>query len=1091
MAVSFSLENLSGYSKTSSILVWNGGSPSLTGSAGVSNSVTTLGSLAGAGKFDVSISGASVDAVYISGSSNDDWSVAATGKGNVESLRGITLGNGANTVSLDGAVGDTNGVAIELGNGGNKVSLVGALVNKATFGSGADTFFASLVGGQIDMGGGNDTVSVTAVNTGSTIALGDGDNSLVGSLADGKVQITAGKGTDKVSVAGADGGVYTVDLGDGTNTFDAADLAGASFTYAGGSGADSVKALGAGALNVTLGKGNDTLIASLTGAVNVDGGDGDDHVSLSGAFGDTATTGTIDLGNGKNVLEGASLGAVTINLGNGNDSIKFASISGATINLGGGVDTVSLSGDTGVTVDASGSSRSAISLSGASATVTGGSGADTLFVDSLISGEAVLGDGNNVVSLTSADSDSKLTFGEGKDSLVVKDTANLLTIDLGAGNDTVRVASLTGGTLDLGAGNDDASLGAIKGSAISLGDGKDTLLVAGGFDSATITGGSGADVISLGTTTAGSDTVAVKQFTYGEDVVYAPGINEKSFKSDGTFSITGGSVQMDAVNGAYFVTAGTKTDAVSSYVWTGESGAQVDLGSFSDAFTILGTSNDDAVDTLLGSQGNDTIYAGKGDLVNGGAGNDSISLMKDDGVTELVGFNSGKDTVANFATGFETDADVVVLSNNAFADLGKVTTTNGGVIAALGSGDTLTVNDSTATAKTVNILVQDNTGTRQKLAVVNETDAVTDVASLASVYLRAANATKAELDFTSVEDSLTIDLGNTGIVEDNTTFSGKFEQVKGGKGDSNILLGSAANAETLTAGTGTTTLWGGGASNDVLDGTSATSAVTTYFFNAGDGKDTIKGGSWGASDTNDVLYLLNGVQSWTKDSTKLVLNVSDSDALTVANPGSAVAEIKFTTDKQNFYAMAIGNTNSNNTFTYSTDVQLYYGGSKTDTLTVGSDIDNAKLWLAGSPGLLASSIEKIDATASSGNLELVGSAAGNETIVGGKGKNTLWGAEGDDVLTGGTENIFYYGKKDGNDVITGSGSDDKVMLYDISSNDLTADCMTVANGTATLKVGESTLTIKNFTTAASVTTFETTDAVWKYTSDGWSLQSMK
>ena len=87
----------------------------------------------------------------------------------------------------------------------------------------------------------------------------------------------------------------------------------------------------------------------------------------------------------------------------------------------------------------------------------------------------------------------------------------------------------------------------------------------------------------------------------------------------------------------------------------------------------------------------------------------------------------------------------------------------------------------------------------------------------------------------------------------------------------------------------------------------------------------------------------------------------------------------------------------------------------------------------------------------------------NNTLRAGKVKTQLWGGTGgNDTLIGGSnDDVFWYGKNDGNDVIKNLDDDDLVKLYDINLSDITS--ITDRNNKMTLRIsGGGTLTI-NYT----------------------------
>lgn len=712
-----------------------------------------------------------------------------------------------------------------------------------------------------------------------------------------------------------------------------------------------------------------------------------------------------------------------------------------------------------------------------------GSGADSVTVSDAEGARINLGDGKNELNIAQA-TDTTVTLGDGADSVVVAGLQNS-TVRTGAGKDTVQIGATnnTDTVVDLGDGNDFVSINGAATLNLTLGDGKDT--------------------VDASSSLFGSGTVTLTDYNVAEDVLVTgytsvTSVLASKVGSDGSVSVNGGGVvKVNAENGYYAING-----QVEKYVaWAAENGSNIDLSSVTKGVTIIGTDNE-AVDTLLGGTKADTILAGGGDLVYGGAGNDSIFLANtgSDSVS-FVGLAAagGKDSVSGFTSGAGDNADVVYLFDNSIGEGAKLSLDSKNNLVVTQGSANLTLDGVTTSSNEVTVKIQDNTNNTYAVDFVSGTATVSSADSIASIYYGDTSNTKGNgLNFSSVDDSLVVDLGNTGVFQNtnNAIYAGNFASVTGGKAET-ILMGSANASESLTAGDGNTTLWGGGAKADVLDGGSSNSAtdnVVTYFYTAGDGKDTVKNFVTGTAENNaDVLYLSNvAVSGITRDSKAITISTANStDKLTVqVSSADSDKVIQYTTDGQTVNQVKVGVSNKSNTFTYSSDVQAYKGG-KNNTLQVGSDVDDAKIWLDGSKGVSYDSIAKIDARSSSGTLELAGNGSVSETIIGGSGTNSLWGGAGtsNDTLQGtyGGTNTFYFGKGEGNDVISGSSSDDKVVLYNVALGDVTSIDVTSSNMKIGLSDG-STLTVKGMSTT-SVSNFELGDgSSWKYdyASKSWS-----
>lgn len=707
-----------------------------------------------------------------------------------------------------------------------------------------------------------------------------------------------------------------------------------------------------------------------------------------------------------------------------------------------------------------------------------------------------LGDGNDKVTVGSA-SEKSILLGGGNNEFTSTGKVEGITISAEGGSDKFTLAGLKDVKVETGAGKDTVVLGNNTSATIDLGDGADSL----SFDTegaalssdVVVTLGEGKDTVD--TTWLASGTLTLEDYNITEDTFNTgkSTFDVENFKKDGTVKVgTGGLVSLKA-EGGYYAIKGEKEGYVA---WATDGGTSIDLSSFNKEVKIIGSNNEDAVDTLIGGTKADTIYAGAGDVVYGGAGADTIKITTSTDAGVLVGLAAagGKDSVAGFRAGSEDSNDTVYLFENGIGDGVKLSLTNktdGNLVLAQGSAN-LTLSDvSVGNNSDKTIKIQDNTGNTYAVDFVNGKVAVDSVDSIASVYYGNTARKDNALDFSKVSDSLVVDLGNTGYFQNtgSAVYAGNFASVTGGK-ENTILMGKADVSETLTAGTGNTTLWGGGAKADLLDGgsgNSATDNVVTYFYTAGDGKDTVTNFVAGTADDNaDVLYLSNvSASSITRDSKAITISTAEStDKLTVVlGSGSADSVIQYTTDGQTVNQVKIGVSNKANNFTYSDGVQAYMGG-KNNTLKVTADADNANIWLDGSQGVTYENVTKVDASASSNTVVIAGNGATNETLIGGAGENSLWGGAGssDDTLKGSNgvgTTTYYFGSGDGDDVITNTGSDDKVVLYNVATSDLVA----IDNSTSTMKftlADRSTLSIKGMSTT-SVKTFQLGDGSnWEY-----------
>lgn len=230
-----------------------------------------------------------------------------------------------------------------------------------------------------------------------------------------------------------------------------------------------------------------------------------------------------------------------------------------------------------------------------------------------------------------------ITTGSGDDTINALAISGPVTINSGAGNDTILGTELSD-SINAGEGND--SIASFAGNdTILSGAGNDRIVAGDGDDS--VIGNNGADTI---TGNGGSDSILGGA---GDDILSGgtlPGINA---------TLTGSSAQgNDTVNGE------DGNDVV-----LGSSGNDQLFGGTGNDLVFGSTGNDNLVggaghDTLIGDVGNDTLAGASGrDFISGGTGDDMINAGVDtdaDSVDGGAGSNLivtyGGDTTATLLT---------------------------------------------------------------------------------------------------------------------------------------------------------------------------------------------------------------------------------------------------------------------------------------------------------------------------------------------------------------------------------------------------------------------------------------------------------
>ena len=293
--------------------------------------------------------------------------------------------------------------------------------------------------------------------------------------------------------------------------------------------------------------------------------------------------------------------------------------------------------------------------------------------------------------------------------------------------------------------------------------------------------------------------------------------------------------------------------------------------------------------------------------------------------------------------------------------------------------------------------------------------------------------------------------------EKNAYGNEKIKNIDASRMTSKQFLGGNKLDNSIIAGSGGGSLWGGSGGNDTLVGGAG---KDIFYYAANNGNDTVEKFTAGTSSKSDVLTLYKGagLKTFTRTGEKIIFKMSDNGKLTVVTSGGDVDDaIQYSTDGAKTSAIKIGNTASDNTFSYVEKIFRYYGSKNhKDTIEITGD-KNIDVRLSKKT---FSNLDVIDASDSTGKNNLYGNGAEN-TIKAGTGTNTLWGGSGtaNDTLIGndGTDK-FYYGKNQGNDVIKNSGDGDYIRLYNIRENDISST-ETIGKSGVKLNIGAGSLTV--------------------------------
>ena len=257
-------------------------------------------------------------------------------------------------------------------------------------------------------------------------------------------------------------------------------------------------------------------------------------------------------------------------------------------------------------------------------------------------------------------------------------------------------------------------------------------------------------------------------------------------------------------------------------------------------------------------------------------------------------------------------------------------------------------------------------------------------------------------------------------------------------GSGNTTIKGSDKNDTIIAGTGVATLYGGGGRNVLANGTEEKEGSTAFFVLAANSgaRNTISGFEFLATgDDEDNSATADVLEIGTKDS-NFVSNVfikGDEDVVIEVSNASgsyetAVIEGAVGQDmKVSQYVAQVNKTALN----YDGAADFFVATEKNASITVGEDLTTAaSIWLGNqSNSRYMGDIRTINAADATVKTELAGNDTDN-TITAGSGDASLWGGNGgDDLLNGGTgKNMFFYANGNGNDTIQGVNEGDVVYL---------------------------------------------------------------
>ncbi len=839
--------------------------------------------------------------------------------------------------------------------------------------------------------------------------------------------------------------------------------------------------------------GNDTISNSGSNSV-LDGGAGNDLIYSGyyyydgGGFYEESYNGDYDDDNGSS--------NVTIKGGAGLDTIKNT---GAAAVISGGSDNDSIS-NTGDSVRVNSDSGNDFIINGrwygekggVKVSINGGDGADTITSsgsnsvldggagnDEIYNGYYFYENGRYYESSYNGDYDdengsSNVTINGGAGEDVIDNNGKNASISGGAGIDMIYVnAASRNTTVNGGADSDYISL--VSGSSNSLiqyaqGDGNDYIYELGTNDTVHITSGNISSVnvreslviLNVGSGAIHLDRMVGKSFKLKlgsssafSTIISAEVSNElTNYTKNSIVSGTGDADTIRNYAGGAKIYAGAGNDYIysstqSDYMINGDYGyVTIDAGSGNDTIEIF-----DPNTKVIGGYGNDLIS------LRGSWSNNVIQYSSGDGNDTVYGYNA---------------SDTISITGGTYTK----STVGNNVILKVGSGAMTLVG---ASGETLNIAGGDgNSGSSGVTLSNSKKNTVISGTSYAdSIYNSGANVT---INSGAGNDSIN-NAGNNVLIDagagnDSTWGGGDKVTINGGAGNDRLELWGTnsvintgdGNNEVFIHGNNVTVngstgkdfveIWDDysgfplkavgrakvstGADNDFVRNYGAGATINTgagndtiqiisgYTYNStrsnvyqyaqGDGNDTILGYNSGDSiqitrgsyttmtSGNDIIISVGSGKITLKDAKNTTLNI-DGDAETTLPAGISVKGAVLT---------------ATTTFT-------------------GSEIDLADY---------ASTVTKVNASALSRGVSVVGTAAAN-SLKGGKGADTIFGGAGNDTVSlGGGADVYVY--QSGNDLIQDyKVGEDKIKL---ASASITGSSLSGSN--VVLKTSAGNLTVK-------------------------------
>ena len=869
--------------------------------------------------------------------------------------------------------------------------------------------------------GDDDTVNVFGQK--ASIDAGDGADNIHNAGAD--ATIVGGTGNDFVTLAtSATGNLIVYNPGDGTDTVS-------------GFNETSTLQIGDGETDTYMRStvnGNDILISFrpegsvlLIGAanlstVNIAGREVD---SLHFMYTDDAETidntiqgATIEALGGNDSIHNLRYDNVSINAGDGDDTIvngryDYQDGKSSTIDGGAGNDSIVNYADS-VSIDAGDGNNKIKNDRGDNVTITAGDGNNT--IDSRNSATIVTGDGDDsIYNYIPVSGNVSIDAGNGNNRIFASGGDNLAVVT-GDGNDNIHAAG-TQVTVNAGAGND----------TIDVGNGKNLILYAVGDGNDTISGLNATSTIKIGDGTATYSTLQSYTniiLTVGDNTVKLANVSAVNIEGteviqtfvsltdrDDTYTNNHEDVTVSALGGNDKITNNGANASIS-----GGDGNDT-LINAGDGATIFG---DAGKDSIVNTAANAVIY---GDDLSGGSIYDDKNTINNTGDNVLIHGSRGYDTIINEGSNVTiepVDYDTISLSSSAVGNtIVYKPNAYDSTVEGFNEDDTLQIGDGTATYS----VKSDANDVTVKVSEYRQV-ILKDAATLSQLNIAGDEYNSLHVKLTDNADIYTNNAANVTVFarggNDSIVNYGANVVIDGSAGNDTLINMPTATNSTLLGGDGNDFIQNGAERSVTIDGgdgndTLVTSALYASVF-GGDGDDVIS-----LTGSSNVTTTLNGGKG--NDTIYAKYNSRDSQILFEYSAGDGNDEIHNFNDGDTL-KIGDGETSTYYTTTDGDDVVVHAGDGSV-TLKGAATLSNVNILGEYSNPFLVTGTDEDDTINNTLDGATITALGGNDSIVNTGDNVSIDAGDGADSIFSGK-----YNSDTGSNVTIDAGDgDDKIFIY--------------------------------------------------------------